>query len=63
MYFFTLVNMVDFNSPPPPPPPPQLPLTNARRKKEIKLLETKIAKNTLKIMLINIAENIVQNNQ
>jgi hypothetical protein len=61
MYFFTLVNMVDFNSP--PPPPPQLPLTKARRKKEIKLLETKIAKNTLKIMLINIAENIVQNNQ
>jgi len=54
--------MVDFNSPP-PPPPPQLPLTKARRKKEIKLLETKIAKNTLKIMLINIAENIVQNNQ
>jgi hypothetical protein len=52
--------MVDFNS---PPPPPQLPLTKARRKKEIKLLQTKIAKNTLKIMLINIAENIVQNNQ
>lgn len=43
---------------------PQLPqLTKGRRAKEKKLLETKIKKNNLLIILTHIAEHIIINNQ